>query len=239
MRVEPLLEQVDHLLDGVAQPPAAERACDKRLASVGRRNAEDRLDAARELVVAFRLGAVVLQRALAHRLGDGDHVGLAHGAAARERHVGQIGAAVGEQHAAAVVAVLGVEAALDAVEHLEQVAVGAQHLLGSERAVQVAAAGTRERRGIDHGALSLAEAVERFGDECGGDQRLGRLERGFGQFQRAALALFVDGRRFDGRRRLAGERPLHQRVVLLRLLFALISICHGCLRSVGVARTFP
>ena len=129
MLVDPRLEQARHMFGAPAQAPTAERAHDKRLALVRDGDVHERLDTLSQGIVALALRAMVLQGTRAQRLGDGDDVRLAHGP--RERDIGQIRGTIREQLAAAVIAVGVVEGFLDAAEHLIQVALRTEDLLGT------------------------------------------------------------------------------------------------------------
>ena len=224
MRRNPILEQAYDLRRRVAVATASEGAHHHGLAAVGSRRAQDGLHTVRKRQVALALGTMVLKRAGAHRFGDSQHVGLAHGAPTQKRHVGQVGGAVGEQHAGLGAAVALVEPLPHSLQHFVEVAFRAQHLLGAERSVLVGTAGTGGRRRVHHHGLALAEAEERLGSERRGDHGFRTFESGFGQFQRARLAVLVNHGGVDSLRRIRREGALHKRAVLRRLSLAFRSL---------------
>ena len=118
-----------------------------------------------------------------------------------------------------------------AAEHLVQVAFGAEHLLGAEGAVFVVAAGLGE--GDGEGDRDLAAfAVEGVDRKLGGDLGFGGLEGRLGDFQLAALAIFVDDGGFHAGLGVGSECALHEGVVLLGLgLPFFLDICHRGLLS--------
>ena len=213
---DPVLDELDHLLDRIAVATAAEGAHDERLSAVGRGDAKDGLDAVGQRLVALALGAVVLQRVGTDGLGDDQHVGAAHIAPAGEQHLGHVQSPVGEQRSSAVVTVLVVEVALVGYKDRVQVALGAQDLLRAEGAVLVGAAGAGEGAGIHDHRLARGIAVERLGSEGGHD--LDRRLRGgrrscarFSCFLGGLCCLFDDLGRLAGLL-IAGLRPLGVRL---------------------------
>ena len=225
VRLDPGFEQAARLLGLEALRAGAERANHERLASVRGRDAQKRLDAVGERVLAFAFGAMVLERASAVGLGDGDHVGAADGTVAHEHHVGQVERAVGEQHARRKAAVLLMVGGLAAEEHGVEVALRAEDLFGAETPVLVRAARARERTRVDDADLALG-GKHRLRREVGG-HRGSRLASAFGDGELAPVSVLVDHGRLDGRFRLVCERPAHQREVLRGGVAPLVTCGHA------------
>ena len=160
-------------------------------------------------------------------LGDGQHVSAADIAVVDERYLGQIQRAVGVELAGRKPAVGGMIRAFAAAQNRVQVALRAQDLLGTERAVLVRAARAHERARVhDHG-LAL-RAMHRLHGEIAGHAGGGcRALLDFGRFQLASLAVFVDDRGVDGFLGVLGKRPAHQRKVACGGGFSLIACRHG------------
>ncbi len=224
----PLLEQLNDLRFRETLAPARVCVHNKRLDSVHGGDVQQAFDARREAIEAFALGAVIFKRTLTIGFRHGDNVGGANLAVADEGDARQIHGAAREQHAAHVAAVFVVVGTLHAAKYGVEVALGAQDLLGSERAVFVGAAGARVGNGVDNGRLALSAAQRGDGEICG-DAGLGRIGDGLGQLECCGFAVLVNHGRIDSGLGFFGECALHKGEMLGGFGAPFIASGHGFL----------